>query len=136
MGHAGKWSWVSAVAVALALAGGAPHAWAEEGQPGASAPRVITITAKRFEFTPKEIVLEKGKPVTLQVTSADVTHGFFQKELGIDLDIVPGKVNEVTITPKNAGTYTIICDHFCGSGHGNMKMTVKVQAAGEGEAAR
>jgi cytochrome c oxidase subunit 2 len=135
MVHAGKWSWVAAVA--LALAGGAPRAWAGEGPAAsASAPHVITITAKRFEFTPKEIVVEKGVPVTLQVTSLDVTHGFFQKELGIDLDIVPGKTSEVTITPQNAGTYTIICDHFCGSGHGNMKMTVTVRPAGGGEVAR
>jgi cytochrome c oxidase subunit 2 len=114
--------------VALSVAGVARPAHAQQGPPAAApAARVITITAKRFEFTPKEITLKKGEPVTFRVTSADVTHGFFQKDLGIDLDVEPGKVAEVTITPRNVGNYTIICDHFCGSGHGNMKMAVKVE---------
>jgi cytochrome c oxidase subunit 2 len=125
------WSW-SPIALALTIAGVTPHAWAEEGsRASASAPRVIAITAKRFEFNPKEVTLKKGETVTLRLTTADVTHGFFQKELGIDLEIEPGKTAEVTITPKVAGSYTIICDHFCGSGHGNMKMTVAVQEAAE-----
>jgi heme/copper-type cytochrome/quinol oxidase subunit 2 len=33
----------------------------------------------------------------------------------------------VTVTPLEAGTYTAICNHFCGGGHGNMKMTFIVQ---------
>ena len=42
-------------------------------------------------------------------------------------DIIAGKTTEVTITPKLAGRYTTICDHFCGVGHGNMKMTIVVE---------
>jgi len=33
----------------------------------------------------------------------------------------------VKFTPVKAGRYTIICDHFCGSGHGNMHLVVVVQ---------
>jgi cytochrome c oxidase subunit II len=123
-----KWSWIALIA--LALPAFPARARAEEGK-GApdGAPRVVDITAKRFEFNPKEITLKRGEKVTLRLTSADVTHGFFQKELGIDLEIIPGKTAEVTITPVAAGSYTIICDHFCGSGHGNMKMKVVVQEA-------
>ncbi len=122
--------------VALGVIGVTPRTWAEkEGRASAGEPRIIAITAKRFEFSPKEITLQKGEPVTLRVTSADVTHGFFQRELGIDLEIEPGKTAEVTIRPQVAGSYTTICDHFCGSGHGNMKMTVVVQEAVK-EAAR
>jgi cytochrome c oxidase subunit 2 len=97
---------------------------------GASAraePRVVEITARRFEFSPAEVVLRKDEAVTLRLRSLDVTHGFFQRGLGIDLEIEPGKVTEVTITPRSAGRYVTICDHFCGSGHGNMKMSFVVQ---------
>jgi heme/copper-type cytochrome/quinol oxidase subunit 2 len=31
------------------------------------------------------------------------------------------------VTPKVAGRYTTICDHFCGAGHGGMKMTIIVE---------
>jgi cytochrome c oxidase subunit 2 len=90
-------------------------------------PRVVEITAKRFEFSPAEIVLKVGEPVTLRLRSLDVTHGFFQRALGIDLEIEPGKVTDLTITPREAGRFLTICDHFCGSGHGNMKMVLVVQ---------
>ena len=90
-------------------------------------PRIVEITARRFEFAPAEVVLKKDEVVTLRLRSLDVTHGFFQRALGIDLEIEPGKVAEVTLTPRTPGRYLTICDHFCGSGHGNMKMTFVVQ---------
>ena len=90
-------------------------------------PKVINITAKRFAFEPAQISLKKGEPVTLQLTSGDVTHGFYLKPLHIDEIIEPGKTTEVKITPQTAGTFTTICDHFCGANHGNMKMTIVVE---------
>ena len=95
-------------------------AWAEP-------PRVIALEAKRFQFTPAELTVKVGQPVTLRVTSADVTHGFYQKELGIDAEIFPGRTTEVTFTPARPGRFTVICDHFCGSGHGNMHLIVVVE---------
>lgn len=90
-------------------------------------PRVIVITAKRFEFSPNQITLAKGETVKLQIKSEDVTHGLFVRPLGIDTEIVPGRVTELTVTPETAGTFRAICDHFCGAGHGGMKMTIVVR---------
>jgi cytochrome c oxidase subunit 2 len=90
-------------------------------------PRVVELHAKRFEFTPPELRLAAGQPVTLRITSADVTHGLFQRELGIDAEISPGKTTEVKLTPTKPGRYTAICDHFCGPGHGNMHLVVVVE---------
>ena len=94
---------------------------------GGDEPRTIAITAKRFEFVPPTITLKKGETVKLVVTSEDVTHGFFLRPLKIDTDLVPGKTEELTVTPQTAGTFTAICHHFCGAGHGNMKLTVIVE---------
>jgi cytochrome c oxidase subunit II len=93
----------------------------------AEEPRVIAITAKRFEFSPREITLKAGETVKLQLTTEDVTHGFFAKPLGIDEVIEPGKTTEVVVTPQAPGRYTTICDHFCGAGHGGMKMMIVVE---------
>jgi cytochrome c oxidase subunit II len=98
-------------------------------------PRVIAITARRFEFSPSRITLAKGETVKLRITSEDVTHGLFVRPLGIDTEIVPGQVTELTVTPPAAGTYRAICDHFCGAGHGGMKMTIVVEEAAAGAAA-
>ena len=90
-------------------------------------PKVINITAKRFEFSPNQITLKKGEPVKLLLTSADVTHGFFLKPLKIDEIIEPGKTTEVNVTPQTAGTFLLICDHFCGVNHAAMNMKVIVE---------
>jgi cytochrome c oxidase subunit 2 len=92
-----------------------------------SGPRVIEITAKRFGFAPNQITVKQGETVILRLKSEDVTHGFFTRAFKIDEDIEPGKSTDVTITPQSTGTYTIICDHFCGAGHGNMNMSVVVE---------
>jgi cytochrome c oxidase subunit 2 len=88
--------------------------------------RVIEITAKKFEFTPAEITLKKGEPVILRLTTADRVHGFMSKPLKIDTDIPDGKTTDVAVTPDTAGNFAVICDHYCGTGHGNMKMKVTV----------
>jgi cytochrome c oxidase subunit II len=89
-------------------------------------PKVIEITAKKFEFTPSEITLKKGEPVILRLTSSDRVHGFMSKPLKIDTDIPSETTKDVAVTPDAAGNYTVICDHYCGTGHGNMKMKVTV----------
>jgi len=112
-------------AALVALAAGL--GWAGGGVRAAEEPKVIAITAKRFEFSPNEITLKAGATIKLQLTTEDVIHGFFAKPLGIDEVIVPGKTTEVVVTPKAPGRYTTICDHFCGAGHGGMKMTIVVE---------
>jgi cytochrome c oxidase subunit 2 len=89
-------------------------------------PKVIEISAKKFQFTPSEITLKKGEPVILRMTSTDRVHGFMSKPFKIDTDIPPDKTTDVAITPETAGNFTIICDHYCGTGHSNMKMKVTV----------
>jgi cytochrome c oxidase subunit 2 len=89
-------------------------------------PKVIEITAKKFEFTPNVITLKKGEPVILRVTSIDRVHGFMSKPLKFDTDIVVGKSTDVAVTPDTAGDFTVICDHYCGIGHGGMNMKISV----------
>ncbi|HZS99022.1 MAG TPA: cupredoxin domain-containing protein [Terriglobales bacterium] len=115
--------WMASGGLAVALLGGTAlthRAYAAE-------PRVVEITAKRFGFVPEQITLKKGEPVTLRLHSEDVTHGFFMRKLKIDTEVEAGKTTDVTITPEVAGSYTTICDHFCGANHGNMKMTIVVE---------
>ena len=99
---------------------------AQEAANAAVEPTVIEISAKKFAFSPSAITLKKGEPVILRLTSADRVHGFMSRPLKIDTDIAAGKTTDVTVTPSNAGNFTVICDHYCGTGHGNMKMKVAV----------
>jgi cytochrome c oxidase subunit 2 len=108
---------IAAALLALALA----------AAPARAEPRVVEIVARRFQYTPDKITLRKDEPVIIRVRSEDVVHGFFQRPLGINTTIEPGKATDVPVTPHEAGSYSVICHHFCGSGHGNMKMTIVVE---------
>ena len=112
-----------------ALAGLAPNSNPVRAQESANAavePKVIEITAKKYEFSPSQITLKKGEPVILRLLSADRVHRFMSRPLKIDTDITPGKATDVAVMPATAGNFTVICDHYCGTGHGNMKMKVAV----------
>jgi cytochrome c oxidase subunit 2 len=82
--------------------------------------QVIKITAKCYAFTPNEIKLKKGVPVTLHLTTADKTHGFSAPDFNLDTAIKPGKTIDLHITPDKAGSFPFYCDVFCGTGHDDM----------------
>lgn len=85
-----------------------------------SKPVEIKITAKRFEFEPKVITVQRGKPVRLLITSTDVHHGFAIKELGINQKIEPNATTIVEFTPTRIGRFPFSCSVFCGAGHEEM----------------
>jgi cytochrome c oxidase subunit 2 len=47
-------------------------------------------------------------------------------ELKVRSDIVPGKVMRLALTPDRAGTFTFLCDVFCGDGHETMSGKIVV----------
>ncbi|SRR5258708_10750033 len=88
--------------------------------------KVIRILAKKFEFTPSEITLEKRVPVVLELTSDDVTMGFCAPDFKADVEIVPGQVVRLRLVPDRVGTFDFICDVFCGEGHEDMAGKIHV----------
>jgi cytochrome c oxidase subunit II len=88
--------------------------------------QVISITAKKFEFSPNKIALKKGVPVVLAFTSLDRLHGFSCPGLGLRADIPPKKITRLRLVPDKTGTFPFHCDVFCGSGHEDMGGTITV----------
>ncbi len=88
--------------------------------------QVIQITAKRFEYSLKDITVKKGVPVVLQFTSLDRLHGFNCPGLKIRTDISPGKGTTLRFVPDKVGTFPFHCDNFCGTGHEGMKGSITV----------
>jgi cytochrome c oxidase subunit 2 len=82
--------------------------------------RVVKISARRFEYSPREIRLKKGEPVVFELTTLDRMHGFNCPDLGVRADIKPGEVVRVRAVPDKVGTFTFFCDIYCGEGHEEM----------------
>ena len=92
----------------LALAGANTAATLSKPETTAQNPeagRVIKIVARRFSYSPHEIVLKKGEPVRLEFTSLDFVHGFKIPDLGIRADLPPGKTTVVPLQPQKAGKF-------------------------------
>jgi cytochrome c oxidase subunit 2 len=81
---------------------------------------VIKVSARRFVYTPSEIEIRKGEPVVFELTTEDIFMGFSIPEFKVRSDIVPGKTMRLALTPDHAGTFTFLCDVFCGDGHESM----------------
>lgn len=88
----------------------------------ASVPPVaeIRVTARKFDFSPRTITVQKGQTVKLVVTSTDVEHGFAVKELKIKERVEAKESKVITFKPEEAGRYRFYCSVFCGDGHDDM----------------
>lgn len=64
--------------------------------------------------------LEKGKSYRLHLSSMDYLHGFSLQPANINLEVIPGYEMVVNVTPNEAGSFSIICNEFCGIGHSTM----------------
>ena len=91
-----------------------------------AAPRRITVSAKRFAYTPGEITVKRGEPVVLVLTSEDVPHGIRFAELNLQADIKKNATAELAFIPAKTGDFVGHCSRFCGSGHGSMTLTLHV----------
>ena len=112
---------LASIAIALTvapLAGRWMHA--------AQAPQTVKIAAHRFAFTPNEVTLKVHEPAVLEFSSDDVTHGMHFDDLDINATIAKGTGAEVKFTPEKTGDFVGHCAVFCGTGPGNMTLTIHV----------
>jgi cytochrome c oxidase subunit II len=96
------------------------EAAAAEAIPVVQQERVVQVTAKVSEYSPHEILLKKGEPVILELTSQDREHGFRLPDFGVRADIKPGQVTRVRLLPQQVGRFSFACDVFCGVDHEEM----------------
>jgi cytochrome c oxidase subunit 2 len=83
--------------------------------------------ARVFSFTPSTIEVPAGSRVSFFVTSTDVEHGFSIPETGVNTMVTPGWVSEVSHTFRERGTFLLVCNEYCGSGHQLMAAKVVVK---------
>ena len=69
--------------------------------------------------------------IRLIVTGADVIHSFAVPSLGLKLDCVPGRLNQVSFLAERAGTFYGQCSEICGVWHGFMPIVVEAVPASE-----
>jgi cytochrome c oxidase subunit 2 len=72
------------------------------------------------------IVVPRGQPMRLVMTSRDVIHSFFVPAFRVKQDVLPGIYTELWFQADEAGTFDIFCTEYCGLQHSRMRGSVVV----------
>jgi len=109
------------IVAGILLAVGAPlFLWART-------PLIHARMAEDGGWNPDVIQAEVGKPLHLKITSDDVVHGFAVGQMEMQsVDILPGKVTDITLSFDKPGIYTFFCTRWCGLNHWRMRGTIEV----------
>ncbi|MFZ5889119.1 MAG: c-type cytochrome [Chloroflexota bacterium] len=112
------------IVAGILLAVGAPlFLWART-------PLIHARMAEDGGWNPDVIQAEVGKPLHLKITSDDVVHGFAVGQMEMQsVDILPGKVTNITLNFDKPGIYTFFCTRWCGLNHWRMRGTIEVSGA-------
>lgn len=67
-----------------------------------------------------------GVTSRLLITSTDVIHSFSLPVLGLKVDALPGRINQLFASPSRLGWFFGQCSEICGSNHSFMPIRVKI----------
>jgi len=93
----------------------------------ARTPLIHARMAEAGGWSPDTIHAEVNQPLHLRLTSDDVVHGFAVGQMDMQsVDVMPGKVTDITLTFDKPGIYTFFCTRWCGLNHWRMRGTIEV----------
>jgi cytochrome c oxidase subunit II len=101
----------------------------------------IAVTGQQFSWTfqygdtgvqsTNDLHLPVGEPLIFDVTSKDVIHSFWVPDLYGKIDALPGRINHITYTVRQEGTFRGVCAQLCGAGHAGMLFRVEAVSPDE-----
>ena len=91
----------------------------------------VYMLSRLWEWWPV-LELEKDQSYRLHLSSVDWQHGFSLQPTNINLQVHPGYDMVLTVTPDQAGEFSVVCNEFCGIGHHTMVGKIYVVEPGQG----
>ncbi|GHC27380.1 c-type cytochrome [Aidingimonas halophila] len=79
------------------------------------------------------VKLPVDRPVKLMLRSNDVIHNFKVAQFRAKMDVMPGQVSYMWLTPTQTGNFEAVCAELCGMAHFAMRGRVEVVEQGEFE---
>lgn len=87
---------------------------------------VDPVPGRRFR-TANELHLPAGVPALVTLRANDVIHSFWIPNLAGKQDLIPGRVTDILLQPRDTGVYRGQCAEFCGTQHAHMALDVVVE---------
>jgi cytochrome c oxidase subunit 2 len=78
--------------------------------------------------TANELHLPAGRTARIALGSADVIHSFWVPNVAGKMDVLPGRINVIDVSPHRVGWFRGQCAEFCGAQHAHMAFDVKVES--------
>ncbi|WP_298831280.1 cytochrome c oxidase subunit II [uncultured Planococcus sp.] len=85
-----------------------------------------TIVAMAFGYQVPDLRVPVGKEIIFKVTSTDVVHSLTIDDTKVNMMVVPGRITTKSYTFEEPGTYLILCNEYCGTGHHMMYTEIEV----------
>ncbi|HEY4428534.1 MAG TPA: cytochrome c oxidase subunit II [Solirubrobacteraceae bacterium] len=142
------WIVITSVMVLTLAVYGSVRLFADNGAGSGSGPKPLTtpsgpklpvqVIAQQWAFTYRyptyggvevpHLVLPDNRMIELHVTSLDVIHSFWARQLGVKADANPQVDNVAFVKPTRVQTFEVRCAELCGIWHGEMFDTGRVVA--------
>ena len=82
--------------------------------------------AYRLLETDHRVCLPLDSQTRVVVTSMDVIHSWAVPSLGVKIDAIPGRLNQIIVQPNKYGVFYGMCSEICGANHAFMPIVVEV----------
>lgn len=73
-----------------------------------------------------ELVVPRGRPIQLNVTSEDVIHSLYIPAFRVKIDAVRGMESYAWFFADEVGDYDVLCAEYCGVGHSDMSAILRI----------
>ena len=90
----------------------------------------LELGERRLLEVDNRVVLPGGVETRVLVSSADVIHSWTIPRLGVKVDAVPGRLNQIRLFPSIPGVWYGQCSEICGANHAFIPIcleTVRVE---------
>jgi len=89
-------------------------------------PEELTSGQFRLLETDNRTVLPILSEIRILVTAADVIHSWTVPRIGVKVDAVPGRLNQLGFTPTRPGVFYGQCSEICGANHSFIPITLEI----------
>nr|BAN81974.1 cytochrome oxidase subunit 2 [Sepia pharaonis] len=80
----------------------------------------------RLLETDHHLILPMKTNTRIIVSSTDVIHSWTVPSLGVKVDAIPGRLNQLMLYPTKPGLYYGQCSEICGANHSFMPITLEI----------
>nr|YP_010454153.1 cytochrome c oxidase subunit II [Rossia macrosoma]QXJ42169.1 cytochrome c oxidase subunit II [Rossia macrosoma] len=80
----------------------------------------------RLLETDHHLILPMKTNTRIIVSSADVIHSWTIPSMGVKVDAIPGRLNQLMMYPSRPGIYYGQCSEICGANHSFMPITLEI----------